>query len=186
MKNLFLIITIFTLFVSVTHSSTALDTQEHSIVISISENKLYLMKNDTIEKTYIISTAKKGVGNISGSFQTPLGMHVIKQKIGKNVPLGGIIKKLKYTNKKAEIHTDKIYRDTDLLTSRVLRLAGEEKGVNKGGNVDSYSRGIMIHGTPEEGLLGTPASHGCIRMKNTDIIELFDLVKPGTKVLIKS
>ncbi len=143
------------------------------------------MKDGVVEKSYPISTAKKGIGNISGSNKTPLGVHVIKEKVGKKVPLGGIIKKLVYTGKKATIHTDATYRETDLLTTRVLTLAGTEKGINKGGNVDSYNRGIMIHGTPEEGLIGTPTSHGCIRMRNKDIIELFNLVTPGTKVLIE-
>ncbi len=167
-------------------SAHAITTPEYSIVISVSTQTLSVMKDGVLEKSYPISTAKKGVGNISGSNKTPLGVHIIKEKIGKKVPLGGIIKKLVYTGKKATIHTDAIYRETDLLTTRILTLTGTEKGINKGGNVDSYSRGIMIHGTPEEGLLGTPASHGCIRMRNKDIIELFDLVKAGTKVTIQN
>lgn len=163
----------------------ALTTPERSIIISVSTQTLHLMKDGVLEKSYPISTAKKGIGNISGSNKTPLGVHVIKEKVGKKVPIGGIIKKLVYTGKKAIIHTDAIYRETDLLTTRVLTLTGTEKGINKGGNVDSYSRGIMIHGTSEEGLIGTPVSHGCIRMRNKDIIELFDIVKTGTKVLIE-
>ena len=73
---------------------------------------------------------------------------------------------------------------TDDVTSRILWLDGQEQGYNKGGNVDSYTRYIYIHGTSEEGRLGTPSSHGCIRMKNKDIIELYDKIKLGTLVLI--
>ncbi|MGB1307087.1 MAG: L,D-transpeptidase family protein, partial [Flavobacteriales bacterium] len=73
---------------------------------------------------------------------------------------------------------------TDDITSRILWLSGMEKDINKGGNVDSYNRYIYIHGTSEEGKIGTPASHGCIRMLNTDVIELYAKIKIGTKVLI--
>jgi lipoprotein-anchoring transpeptidase ErfK/SrfK len=76
--------------------------------------------------------------------------------------------------------------EDDYVTSRIIWLDGEEDGLNKGGNVDSYKRYIYIHGTHEEGLIGTKASHGCIRMFNYDVIELFNLVNIGTKVLIRS
>jgi hypothetical protein len=84
----------------------------------------------------------------------------------------------------ATIYSDTTSSKTDDITSRILWLSGEEKGVNKGKNIDSYQRYIYIHGTSEEGKIGTPASHGCIRMTNKDIIKLFSLVKLNTKVLI--
>jgi len=84
----------------------------------------------------------------------------------------------------ATIFTDSTTSKTDDITSRILWLSGLEQGINKGGNVDSYQRYIYIHGTSEEGKLGIPASHGCIRMKNKDVIKLFNKVNEGTKVLI--
>ena len=84
----------------------------------------------------------------------------------------------------ATIFNDTTTSKTDDITSRLLWLTGEEEGINKGGNVDSYQRYIYIHGTSEEGKIGTPASHGCIRMINKEVIELFSLVKLNTKVLI--
>ena len=84
----------------------------------------------------------------------------------------------------ATIYNDISRSKTDDVTTRILWLSGEEKDINKGGDVDSYQRFIYIHGTSEEGRLGTPASHGCIRMKNKDILELYNKIAVGTKVLI--
>ena len=89
-----------------------------------------------------------------------------------------------FTDKIAKIHNDSSRSKTDDVTTRVLWLSGEEDGINKGGNVDSYQRYIYIHGTSEEGRLGIPASHGCIRMKNFEVVELFNKIALGTKVLI--
>ena len=88
------------------------------------------------------------------------------------------------TGRYAEIHHTDYDSDEDHVTSRILWLEGLEEGFNKGGNVDSFNRYIYIHGTPEEGLIGKKASHGCIRMFNHDVIELYDLVQEGTKVNI--
>jgi len=89
-----------------------------------------------------------------------------------------------YSGKIAEILTDKTNAKKDYVTSRIMWLQGEEPGINKGRNMDSYNRYIYIHGTPEEGFIGQPASHGCIRMKNKDVIELFELVEEGTHLLV--
>jgi lipoprotein-anchoring transpeptidase ErfK/SrfK len=155
------------------------------IRISATDSKLYLMSDQKITKSYPISIAKNGLGNLLNSNKTPLGLHEIKKKIGKGVPQNGILKARIPTGKLAKIIKEPIATNTDLVTSRILWLSGLEPGVNKGGNVDSYNRFIYIHGTPEEGLIGQPASHGCIRMYNKDVIELFDLVPVGTKVLIE-
>ena len=90
------------------------------------------------------------------------------------------------TKRTADIVKDPINTEDDYETSRILWLSGEEEGVNKGGKVDSYNRYIYIHGTQEEGLIGLKASHGCIRMFNNDVIDLYQKVKIGTKVLIKA
>jgi hypothetical protein len=160
-------------------------TFETWIYVSASDEKLYLIKDKKIIKTYPISIAKSGVGNLAGSNKTPLGLHEIKKKIGAGIPQNGILKARAYTGEQAKIISEPISVNTDLVTSRILWLSGLELGYNLGGNVDSYNRFIYIHGTPEEGLIGQPASHGCIRMYNKDVIELFDLVPAGTKVLIE-
>ncbi len=154
------------------------------IVVSVPKQELYFINNNSIT-TYPISTAKLGVGNIMNSNQTPLGLHNIYKKIGSGSDIGTIIKGGVVTNKISPIITDPISINTDLLITRVIQLTGNEVGVNKGGKVDSLARGIMIHGTPEEGLIGTPASHGCIRMINTDIIKLYNEVSVKTKVIIE-
>ena len=161
-----------------------IDNKSEMIFISIEKQKLYYMKNKIIIQEYIISSAELGVGNIKGSNKTPLGLHKIKQKFGDETPENGrMIGRVFYGNIATIIH-DTSRSKTDDITSRILWLDGQEKGYNKGGNVDSYARYIYIHGTSEEGRLGTPSSHGCIRMKNKDIIELYDKIKLGTLVLI--
>jgi len=153
----------------------------YAIVVSISKQSLHLIKGKKIIRRYPVSTSKYGLGNKDGSNKTPLGMHCISNKIGKNAEIGSIFKSCRNTRKIAKIGADS---DKDLITTRILRLRGLEKGINKGKGIDSYKRCIYIHGTAEEHLIGKPASHGCIRMKNRDVIELFDLVTRGTLVKI--
>ena len=118
------------------------------------------------------------------SFKTPPGLHTISRKIGDNVPIGGLFQSRMYTGRQVKILTEKQKADGDYVTSRIMWLQGEEPGLNKGRSVDSYNRYIYIHGTAEEGYLGQPASHGCIRMKNTDVIELYNMIEEGTPILI--
>ena len=157
-----------------------------SIVVDISEQRLYLVKNSLIIKSFPISSSKFGEGGIQNSFKTPLGMHEIKDKIGYEVPKNTIFKSRINTKRTAEIIHNLIDSDDDYVTSRILWLDGLEYGKNKGKGVDSYDRYIYIHGTHEEGLIGTKASHGCIRMFNDDVINLFNEVEEGTYVLIKA
>lgn len=154
------------------------------LYVSVKHQKLYFIKNNFIIKEYIVSTATKGIGSKANSYKTPPGLHTIKRKIGDSVPYGGILSSRFYTGKIAKILTDKTKADGDYVTSRIMWLQGEELGINKGRNIDSYNRYIYIHGTAEEGFIGEPASHGCIRMKNKDVIELYDLVEEGIPVLI--
>ena len=154
------------------------------IYVSIKNQKLYHISDNTINDEYTISSAKKGIGNIRNSDKTPIGLHYIKEKYGQKTPINGRMIARKFEGLIATIYQDTSSSKTDDITSRILWLAGLEEGINKGGNVDSYQRYIYIHGTSEEGKLGTPASHGCIRMSNLDVINLFDKVKEGTKVLI--
>lgn len=154
------------------------------IIISISEQKLYLFKDNKLVISYKISSAKAGTGNLSGSFKTPLGIHKIAEMIGEGAKPASIFKARINTQKIAKILTNNNRSNDDNITSRILRLRGLEKNINKGKNIDSYERFIYIHGTDEEGLLGTPVSHGCIRMSNQAVIDLFEQVETGTLVTI--
>jgi len=154
------------------------------IYVSIKQQKLYHIKNDSILKEYIISSSAYGIGSESGSNKTPIGMHRIKEKHGDKTPVNGrMIGRVFYGNI-ASIYTDETKSETDDVTSRIFWLEGVEKGKNKGKGIDSYKRYIYIHGTSEEGRLGKPASHGCIRMKNKEVIDLYKLIEVGTLVLI--
>ena len=154
------------------------------LYISVKAQKMYHIINNEVTKTYIISTAEKGTGNIKNSYQTPLGLHSVKEKHGDNTPLNGRMIGRVFYGQIATIYNDNSRSKTDDVTTRILWLSGEEEGINKGGNVDSYKRYIYIHGTSEEGRLGTPASHGCVRMNNKDVLELYNKIGVGTKVLI--
>ena len=168
------------LFSTITYAESAY------IEVDISEQRLYLIENSLIKASYPISTSKYGEGSIENSFKTPLGEHSIKEMIGEEAEINTIFTSRINTKRSATIIDQFEDTDNDYVTSRIMWLDGEEEGFNKGGNVDSYRRYIYIHGTHEEGLIGTKASHGCIRMFNYDVIELFNLVNIGTKVLIRA
>jgi len=159
-------------------------TYEEIIFVSISEQKLYFIKDSKVVKEYPISSAKKGTGSKKNSDKTPLGLHSVKEKHGNNTPINGRMIGRVFYGQIATIYTDTTSSKTDDITSRILWLTGEEEGINKGGDLDSYQRYIYIHGTSEEGKIGKAASHGCIRMKNKDVIELYSITKLNTKVLI--
>ena len=155
------------------------------ILVDISQQRLFLLdsRGDLII-SYPISSSSYGEGQIENSFKTPMGNHIIKEKIGADASKNIIFKERINTGRFAEIYHNDYDSEDDHVTSRILWLEGTEEGFNKGGNVDSFYRYIYIHGTPEEGLIGEKASHGCIRMFNQDVIELFSLVEKGTKVNI--
>lgn len=155
------------------------------LLINIDQQRLYHLHNRNLLHSYIISSALNGIGSQNGSGQTPLGAHCIPKKFGDNAPIGNVFKGRINTGEIATILTNKnTLSHTDNITSRILWLSGLEAGKNQGGNVDSYQRYIYIHGTDEEGRLGKPVSHGCIRMANQDIIELFKQVEINTFVYI--
>ena len=156
------------------------------IEISITNQELILIDDNGVIKIYKISSSKFGEGSKENSFKTPLGKHEIKKMIGKNVPAGGRFIGRVHTGEIFPIYSDQeIYVKEDVVQSRILWLSGLEENINKGKEVDSFARYIYIHGTPEEWLLGTKASKGCIRMSNQDVIELFDKVHEGMIVNIK-
>ena len=160
-------------------------TFDEFLYVGIKRQKLFYIKNGTILNSFDVSTATKGAGNSYGSNQTPVGLHTIEEKIGKGIPVGGVFKEKKYTGKTVAISQDELDLKEDAITTRILSLSGQENGLNSGvESIDSFHRRIYIHGTPEEGLIGSPASHGCVRMRNQEIINLFDLSFVGMKVII--
>jgi len=163
-----------------THSAA----NEFIITIDTSKQKLYVFEGDEIIRIYPVSTSKYGVGSEKDSNKTPLGTHFVAAKIGEGAQVGTIFEYRKNTGRTARIYTDTTDIEESIIITRILWLRGIVPGLNEGEEVDSYIRCIYIHGTPEEGLIGTPASNGCIRMKNQDIIELFDLIPEGTLVEI--
>lgn len=154
------------------------------IFVSTEKQRLYHIKDNIIISTFIISSSVYGTGNKAGSNKTPLGLHRVKQKYGDNTPINGRMIARVYSGDIVTIYKDKTRSKTDDITTRILWLEGLETGKNKGKGIDSFKRHIYIHGTSEEGLLGTPASHGCIRMKNKEVIDLYSKVAIGTLVLI--
>ena len=154
------------------------------LFVSIDNQKMYHLKDGAIVKKYIISSSEYGTGSEAGSNKTPLGLHKVKEKHGDNIPINGKMTGRVFYGDMATIYTDKTKSITDNVTSRIFWLEGLEKGKNKGEGIDSYKRYIYIHGTSEEGRLGTPASHGCIRMRNKDVIDLYKIIEVDTLVLI--
>ena len=154
------------------------------LYVNIDKQSMYLLKKGTISRAFKISTSYYGTGSETNSFKTPLGKHEIYKKIGEDLPINAILKGRVWNGAIANVITDDIDTDFDHVTSRILWLDGLEEGKNKGAGVDSRSRYIYIHGTAEEGLIGKPASDGCIRMYNSEVIELFGLVEEKAQVWI--
>lgn len=154
------------------------------LFVSIQHQTLCLVSSDQIQHSYIVSTSKYGTGCTQDSYKTPTGAHVIAERIGADQPQNTIFKARQATTELADIIQAPQVSDQDLILSRILRLKGLEQDVNLGAGVDSYQRYIYIHGTHEEGILGAPASHGCVRMANSDVIRLYDQVIEGTFVYI--
>lgn len=153
------------------------------IVIDINTQTACVMDGESPLSTFAISSALKGTGSEIGSHATPLGRFKIYRKIGDACALGTVFKSRVPTG---EICTDtpnnRLWQSTDdLILSRILWLEGLDDN-----NANTKDRYIYLHGTNQEHLLGSPASHGCIRLSNKDVIELFDLVKEGTEVIIKT
>lgn len=154
------------------------------IEVSIADQRLRLYEEDKIVMDVLISTASKGAGEMRGSEQTPRGWHTIRAKIGAGVPVNTVFKGRRPTG---EIYTSELgsaQPGRDWMLTRILWLSGLERGMNRLGLVDTMRRYIYIHGTPDEEPMGIPASHGCIRMRNEDVVELFDRVPVGTPILI--
>jgi len=154
------------------------------LYVDIPSQQMFFIKKGEIVDIYSISSSYYGTGNKVNSLMTPLGKHEIYKKLGENLPENAILKGRVWNGAIAEIIKEPLDTDFDHVTSRILWLDGLEEGKNKGPGIDSRERYIYIHGTAEEGLIGKPASDGCIRMYNKDVIELFDLVDEKAQVWI--
>lgn len=160
-------------------------TSDMQINISITRQTLELLDDSgNLLSAYPVSTARKGPGELSGSQCTPRGRHIVRAKIGDGQPVNTVFVGRRPTG---EIYTPELgaeYPERDWILTRILWLSGKEPGFNRLGNCDSMRRYIYIHGTPDETFRQRPESHGCVRMRNADVLELFDLVPPYTPVLI--
>jgi hypothetical protein len=156
------------------------------IKIDVSKQIMYCYNDNKLIFEYRVSTGKNGIGEKLGSGCTPRGLHCIHSKIGLNNLINSVFISREWTG---EIYTEdlaKQYPDRDWILTRILQLDGLEEGKNKGGDVDSLSRYIYIHGTPDSVKLGKPGSKGCIRMNNQNIIELTNWVEIGAHVYISA
>lgn len=155
------------------------------IRIDVADQTLELLDDqNALIRRYAISTALKGVGEESGSYCTPRGSHIIRAKIGAGQPANTVFVKRRTTR---EIYTPELglqHPGRDWILTRILWLSGCEPGRNRLGSVDTMRRYIYIHGSPDEVEMGRPGSKGCVRMRNDDILDLFDRVAAGTPVVI--
>ena len=158
----------------------------NSIHISVKDQLMTLLDEaGQVLHSYPVSTSKFGTGSRNNSNQTPLGLHRIKDKIGGAMPINEVFIGRMPHGSLDECIERGVELPEDVITSRIMWLEGMQPGRNQGGYVDTYQRYIYIHGTSDEEHIGTPASMGCIRMLNADIVELFRLVESGTEVMIE-
>lgn len=158
--------------------------QDLHLIVSITNQTLSVFSGDVLLKQYPVSTAKNGPGEIMDSECTPRGEHVIAEKIGADSPANSVFVGRQPTGEIYAPALRELHSERDWILTRILWLQGLEEGKNKGGLVDTYNRYIYIHGSPDDVEMGCPGSHGCIRMRNDDVIELFELVDEGVKVTI--
>ncbi len=159
---------------------------QHSIEVDVPSQTLTLKDaQGKIQMQASISTARNGVGEETGSEKTPRGAHYVRAKIGAGLPVNMVLVSRRPTG---EIYSPQLrtaFPHRDWILTRILWLCGLEAGKNRLGKVDTMQRYIYIHGCPDEDPMGVPGSRGCIKMRNSEIVELFDRVAPGTRVYIR-
>lgn len=161
------------------------DPRQRHVVISIPEQRLRLVDGDETTMDVSVSTARNGPGERLGSECTPRGWHVVRAKIGGGCPANTVFEGRRPTGERYTPDKGARNPDRDWVLTRILWLSGMERGRNRLGEVDTMRRFIYIHGTPDDRAIGMPGSHGCIRMRNSDVIKLFDEIPVGTRVLIQ-
>lgn len=159
-------------------------TTELWLRVDVPGQRLDVCRGVAVLQTFPVSTARKGVGETSGSEQTPRGRHYVRARIGDGLPAGAVLRGRRFTGEVWSEALAKQHPERDWILSRILWLCGLEPGRNRLGNVDSQRRFIYIHGTPGSEPMGEPRSHGCIRMRNADVIALFERIPAGTRVEI--
>ncbi|MGB0127784.1 MAG: L,D-transpeptidase [Rhodocyclaceae bacterium] len=155
------------------------------IRIDVPTQRLLLLGSDgAVQRRYLVSTARNGVGEKAGSHCTPRGRHLVRAKIGAGLPLNTVFRGRRPTGEIWSPELAAAHPGRDWILTRILWLSGLEPGVNRLGDVDTMRRYVYIHGAPDTAEMGRPLSIGCIRMHNAEIAELFDLVPPRTPVEI--
>jgi hypothetical protein len=158
---------------------------ETRIRVTLANQQLVLHEANGERRVYQVSTALNGAGERVNSECTPRGLHRVRLVIGHGCPANAVFTGRRFTG---EIYTEDLaesHPGRDWILSRILWLTGTEPGLNRGGECDTLRRYIYIHGTPDSEPVGIPRSHGCIRMRNRDVIDLARRVGPGTPVLIE-
>lgn len=155
------------------------------IDIDIARQHLSVLENDRVTLSYAISSARNGVGERKGSYCTPRGRHVVRAKIGQGAAPNTVFVGRRPTGEIYSPELANLFPARDWILTRILWLSGCEPGHNRLGDVDTMRRYIYIHGSPDTVPMGVPGSIGCIRMHNTDIVELFDHIPAGTPVCIR-
>lgn len=156
------------------------------IEVSIGEQRLRLVEAGRVVMDVAVATARNGPGERRGSECTPRGRHIVRAKIGAGCPLNSVFVARRPTG---EIYSQALrarHPQRDWILTRILWLSGTEPGVNRLGEVDTMRRFVYIHGCPDEDPMGVPSSHGCVKMRNAELIELFERVPVGIPVLIAS
>jgi hypothetical protein len=153
------------------------------LAVRIGAQSMQFYRGGELAQAFIISTSLRPPSNVKGSLGTPLGLHSIAEKIGRDQPPGIVFRGRRPTDTDFKQLNDEENRD-NLITSRILWLQGLEPGLNCGGEVDSHDRYIYIHGTNHEDRIGTPQSAGCVLMRNLELVELFEQVRVGDQVWI--
>ncbi len=151
------------------------------IVVRLDTQTLHVLRVDG-GRVFPVSTAANGPGERMGSGCTPRGRHRIRLKIGADCPVGAVFRGRRWTG---EVYSDRLGAEQpgrDWILTRILWLTGAEPGRNRGSDCDSLRRFIYIHGCPPAEPMGVPRSHGCIRMRDADLLRLFEWVEPGTRV----
>lgn len=154
------------------------------IEVSISSQRLQVYAGQTQVRDYLVSTAKNGAGELHGSEKTPRGRHYIRAKIGQDAHPNTVFVGRRATGEFYTPELRKSYPQRDWILTRIFWLSGLEVGKNRLGAVDTMRRYIYIHGSPDEVCMGEPGSRGCIRMRNEEIIDLFELIPVGTSLCI--
>jgi len=155
-----------------------------SVRVYLGDQTLDLLEDDRLVRRYSVSTSRNGPGETNGSYCTPRGEHIIRAKIGAGLPLNTVYVRRRPTGEIYGPELAQAHPGRDWILTRILWLSGCEPGFNRHGSVDTMRRFVYIHGTPDTTELGKPGSIGCIRMRNTELVELFDAVPAGTPVSI--